>query len=95
MPKNKLFRPPYGKLNFWQINQLKKKYQLILWDILSMDFKKNITPDDIKKNVLNNIQNGSIIVFHNNKNSLQKFKPILQETITELKKRGYTFSTIW
>ena len=95
MPENNLYRPPYGKLCCTQIQKLKKKYQLILWDILSMDFSKTITKSRIKNNVLNNVENGSIIVFHNNQKSFNNLKPVLMETISELKSKGYTFSTIW
>ena len=95
MPENKLYRPPYGKLSFTQIQKLKKNYKLILWDVLSMDFSNSATASRIKNNVLNNVENGSIIVFHNNKKSFKNLKPVLKETIGELKKRGYTFSTIW
>ena len=95
MPENILYRPPYGKLSFNQIHKLKKDYKLILWDVLSMDFNKFITTSRIKNNVLNNVENGSIIVFHNNQKSFKNLKPVLKETITKLKKRGYTFSTIW
>ena len=35
MPENKLYRPPYGKLCFTQIQKLKKDYKLILWDVLN------------------------------------------------------------
>ena len=85
MPGNKLYRPPYGKLSFNQIYQLKKKFKLILWDVLSMDFNNSTTSSKIKNNVLNNIENGSIIVFHNNQKSFYNLKPILQETIAKLK----------
>jgi len=95
IPQNNLFRPPYGKLRFSQIQKLKHKYKLILWDVLSLDFKNQITPNQIQKNVLQNVENGSIIVFHNNEKSFEKLKPILKETIIELKNRGYCFSTIW
>ena len=78
-----------------KLKKLKKDYKLILWDVLSMDFSKSITTSKIKNNVLNNVENGSIIVFHNNQKSLKNLKPVLKETIAELKKRGYTFSTIW
>ena len=95
IPENKLYRPPYGKLSFTQIHKLKKDYKLILWDVLSMDFSKSITTSRIKNNVLNNVENGSIIVFHNNQKSLKNLKSVLKEVIAELKKKGYTFSTIW
>ena len=95
IPQNTLFRPPYGKLCFSQIQKLKRKYKLILWDVLSLDFKETITSNEVQSNVLNNVESGSIIVFHNNEKSFKKLKPILKETISELKNRGYDFSTIW
>ena len=95
MPNNKLFRPPYGKISRSQIKYLKKKYQIILWDILSWDFSFREIPKKIKTNILKNTSSGSILVFHNNKKSLKNLTPILKETIQELKKRGFSFSTTW
>ena len=95
MPKNKIFRPPYGKISPFQIRKLKKIYQIILWDILTCDYSKHITANKIKQNVLLNIQSGSIIVFHNNAKSYNHLKKILQETIQEIKKNGFVFSTTW
>lgn len=95
MPENLLFRPPYGKLSFWQIKKLKKQFKLVLWDVLSGDYKKNITPFQVKKNILKHSESGSIIVMHNNKNSLAKIKPILKSTIRELKRKKFKFRSTW
>lgn len=95
MPENKLFRPPYGKISMMQIKELKKKYKIILWDVLSRDFDSNIGPGKVKDNVLDNTSTGSILVFHNNQKSFKNLKPILQKTIRELKEKGMRFSTTW
>jgi peptidoglycan/xylan/chitin deacetylase (PgdA/CDA1 family) len=95
MPKNKLFRPPYGKVSPLKIKHINKKYTIILWDIFSWDFQLNNRPQEIKENVLKHTTSGSIIVFHNNKQSLNKLKIILKETIQELKEKGFLFSTTW
>jgi peptidoglycan-N-acetylglucosamine deacetylase len=95
MPNNTLFRPPYGKISPLQIKKLKTKFQIILWDVLSLDFYHYISPEKVKNNVLQNTKNGSIIVFHNNHKSFKNLKPILKETIQELKKKGHNFSTTW
>ncbi len=95
MPKNKLFRPPYGKISALQIWRLKKKYKIILWDVLSWDFSLSISPSKVKKNVMKNTTQGSIIVFHNNQKSFQNLTSILKETIQELKQKGFSFSTTW
>ena len=95
IPENKLFRPPYGKISPLQIRHLKKKYNIILWDVLSWDFSSKITPKKIKDNVLKNTVGGSIIVFHNNQTSFEKLNACLQEIIQELKQKGFSFSTTW
>ena len=94
MVNNMLFRPPYGKITSRQIFKLKKKYKLILWDILSYDFKEK-NPYNLKRNVLDNISDGSIIVFHNNLKSYTLLKETLKDIIIELKKLGYSFSSSW
>lgn len=95
MKDNNLFRPPYGKISLRQQNSINKQYKIILWDILSMDFKENITKEKIIDNVLENVEPGSIIVFHNNLKSFANLKLTLKEIILELKKNGFVFSTTW
>jgi peptidoglycan/xylan/chitin deacetylase (PgdA/CDA1 family) len=95
MPNNQLFRPPYGKITKAQIKLLKEKYKIILWDILSCDFQQNKSPQRVQENILKNTKEGSIIVLHNNQKSYKNLTPILEETIQELKQRGFKFSTTW
>lgn len=94
LPKTNLFRPPYGKMYPWQISEIREKYKIVMWDVLSNDFKKNISSHQIKTNVLNNVKNGSIIVFHDNKNSEEILKENLHEILLKLKEKGFVFSLI-
>ena len=94
LPKTNLFRPPYGKMYPWQISRIKEKYKIIMWDVLSYDFKLNISSNQLKNNVLNNVENGSIIVFHDNKNSEEILKENLKEILLQLKEKGFVFALI-
>ena len=94
MPNTNLFRPPYGKIIPWQIRKIKENYKIIMWDVLSYDFDKKITKEKLKSNVLNNVENGSIIVFHDNEKSKKILKENLEKILNELIKRGYKFKTI-
>ena len=89
-----LFRPPYGKLNFFTLISLIKSYKIVLWDVLSGDFDLTIGVNQVIHNVIDNAENGSILVFHDN----IKFKEItlsaLPEVISILKKRGFYFESI-
>ena len=94
LPKTNLFRPPYGKIYPWQIRKIQEKYKIIMWDILSYDFKKNINSTKLKSNVLNNVKSGSIIVFHDNKNSEEILKENLKDILLKLQEQGFVFGLI-
>ena len=66
-----------------------------MWDVLSWDFKKNISSEKIYNNVINNTKKGSIIVFHNNIKSYQTITRNLEKILVKLKEEGYSFSTTW
>ena len=89
-----LFRPPYGKINFKSISSLKKKFKIIMWDIVSGDFDPSLSTENIVDNVVKNARNGSIIVLHDN----DKFKDLtlssLPKIIRLLKGKGFIFKAI-
>lgn len=67
-----LFRPPYGKITRQQSKQLRNDYKIIMWDVLSGDFDKNVTKEKCLNNVLKNIQPGSIVVFHDSEKAAER-----------------------
>ena len=93
--KIKIFRPPYGRILPRQIKRLRENYKIVMWDVFSWDFKKNISPEKIYNNVIDNVTEGSILVFHNNKKSLYNLKLTLEDTLIKLKEKGFVFSTTW
>jgi peptidoglycan/xylan/chitin deacetylase (PgdA/CDA1 family) len=90
-----IFRPPYGKLGLLQLRKIKKNFKIIMWDVFSWDFKKDIKFEKIYSNVIDNVENGSVIVFHNNIKSFKNLKGILEKILVKLIKEGYSFSTTW
>ena len=90
-----IFRPPYGKITPFQIKKLKKDFKIIMWDIMSWDFKENISSNKIFRNVMDNVESGSIILFHNNLKSYKNLKKSLELILEKLKEQEYQFSTTW
>lgn len=91
----KLFRPPYGKITKKQSKSIiKKGYRIVMWNVLSGDFDKNLTPKDCTKNVLKNIENGSIVVFHDSIKAFPRLKETLPAVLAFLTKKGYVFKAI-
>lgn len=89
-----LFRPPYGRGTRKQYRKLEKQYKIIMWDVMSGDFDRTITPKQCLKNVLSTAENGSIIVFHDNIKSRERVLYALPRAIEYWKKKGYRFKTL-
>ncbi|MEM6685402.1 MAG: polysaccharide deacetylase family protein [Bacteroidota bacterium] len=90
-----LFRPPYGKLTPQLCKRLKKLgYKIIMWDVLSGDFDTALTPEQCLSNVIENAENGSIIVFHDSIKAFEKLKYTLPKVLAHFHKLGYTFERI-
>ena len=90
-----LFRPPYGKIKTSQSRALRRLgYKIIMWDVLSRDFDRTIAPEECLKNVLKNVETGSIIVFHDSIKAAQNLKYVLPKTLAFLKERGFVCAKI-
>ncbi len=83
------FRPPYGRIKKSQIKQLKKRYKIILWDVLSGDYDNDFSPEECAANVLANVQSGSIIVFHDSVKAWPNLKIALPLVLKQLVERGF------
>lgn len=85
-----LVRPPYGSLN----DDLKAnmEYPFILWNIDTEDWKTK-DKDQIKQEIINNIQEGAIILMHDTSAVHEVDMEVLKEILPELTQE-YRFVTI-
>ncbi|WP_197705721.1 polysaccharide deacetylase family protein [Labilibaculum antarcticum] len=88
---SKLFRPPYGQIKRSQAKHLLSEYKIIMWDVLSGDYRKDITPEECLKDVLKTVRPGSIISFHNHQKTEVNMRFAVPRLIDELKLQGYEF----
>lgn len=89
-----LFRPPYGKIRLLQGWRLMRNFNIVMWDVLSGDYDKNLSPDDCFKNVLNHTKPGSIIVFHDSLKAYKNLKELLPKVLEHYSSLGYSFESI-
>ena len=68
--------------------------QIIMWDVLSGDFDTSISPEKCYHNVINNVKNGSIIVFHDSLKAWDRLEYALPKTIEYLLAKGYRFEKL-
>lgn len=91
---SKLFRPPYGRITKSQTSIMLNRYQVVMWDVLSGDFDQTITKERCLKNVLNNTQAGSIIVFHDSVKAADRMQYALPRVLEYYAKKGFAFSPL-
>ncbi|MDA8669576.1 polysaccharide deacetylase family protein [Flavobacteriales bacterium] len=92
--KSKLFRPPYGKINFGAMRSISKKHDIIMWDIISGDFDSKCSTETVVSNVLNNVKAGSIVVFHDNEDFSEKTLAALPKIIEGITLKNLSFSSL-
>ncbi|RYF09338.1 MAG: polysaccharide deacetylase family protein, partial [Flavobacteriales bacterium] len=110
LTQTNLFRPPFGRIKKSQIKSLKSVFssrfsasksiiancqlQIVMWDVLSGDFDLNLSPEKCYQNVINNTQNGSIIVFHDSLKAFERLQDALPKVLKYLTEKGYQFGTL-
>ena len=88
--KSKLFRPPYGKMRPWWVFEMKKRFdKIVMWDILSLDYDKNVSAEDVVNNVITNIRPGSVIVFHDSLKAWDRMRYALPMILEFAIENGY------
>ncbi len=91
---NFLFRPPYGKLKPSQYSNLKSRYKLVMWDVLSFDFDLKISEEKVLKNVLENAEAGSIVVMHDSLKAKTKVEFALPKVLEHFTAKGFKFEKL-
>jgi probable sporulation protein (polysaccharide deacetylase family) len=85
-----LYAPPYGEFNKTVLEaSYACGYRMILWSIDTRDWQRP-APETIINRVLNKLHNGAIVLIHPTDPTVKA----LPELISELKKRGYTITTV-
>lgn len=84
----KYFRPPFGQFNNDTI-KIAKELNLtpVLWRIASMDWELKNNPEQILLNVVENLEDGAIILLHELTQTLEILPPLIKV----IKEKGYAF----
>jgi peptidoglycan-N-acetylglucosamine deacetylase len=89
-----LFRPPYGAITPSQIQMIKSDYEIVMWDVLSGDFEKNVSAERCLQMVLKYTESGSVVVFHDSLKTYEKLQKVLPPFLEYFTSRGYKFVTL-
>ncbi len=88
-----LFRPPYGRISRAQIRLL-TSYDIVMWDVLSYDYDKHVSPETCLRKTIKAVRPGSIIVFHDSLKAERNMMYALPRLIDHFKGKGFSFKSL-
>ncbi len=83
-----LFRPPYAQITPSQARFLAKRFKLVMWDVLSRDYSNQVTPRGCLRNVVDNLDAGAVVVFHDSDKSFRNMSYALPRVLEYARQRG-------
>lgn len=84
-----LFRPPHGLMRWSQARAIKNHYNIVMYDIVTRDYNREISPERVLANVRRHARNGSVIVFHDSLKAEANMRDALPKAIEWLLENGY------
>ena len=89
-----LLRPPYGKIRRSQAKVLKRRFKIIMWDVLTWDYRQQVKPLECLDNVKKHTEPGSIIVFHDSEKARKNLEFALPQALHFLAEKEYVFKSL-
>ena len=86
-----LFRPPHGHMRWLQYEMLRRRYRIVMWDLVTRDYSKHLNGRQVFEKVKRYARNGSIITFHDSIKSKENTMYALPRSIEWLMEQGYEF----
>lgn len=91
----RLFRPPHGLIFPGQQKALSNAgYRIVMFDLNTLDYRADRTPEQILESVKGNVRPGSIINLHDSLKSIDKLKECLPEILIHLRSQGYALDPL-
>jgi peptidoglycan/xylan/chitin deacetylase (PgdA/CDA1 family) len=94
---NKIFRPPYGRIKASQVRKLKANdpnWKIYMWNVLSADFDRNISPQQCVDNVLKHIKPGSIVIFHDSEKAWDRMSFALPHVLAYCQSKNWKMKAL-
>ena len=89
-----LYRPPHGIMRWEQAKAIKNHYNIIMYDLVTRDYSRKLSPEQVLDNVRRYVRDGSIIVFHDSIKASRNMRYALPRAIDWLRDQGYDFRPI-
>ena len=89
-----LFRPPYGRLTWPLLRELRPEFRVIMWSVLTRDYDPALRPDDCLRFALEAVRAGDVVVFHDSRKAGPRLRYVLPRLLAHLAAQGFAFATL-
>ena len=89
-----LFRPPYGRIKKSQVAEVIENYSIVMWDVLTGDFDRSLSPKVCLRKTIQYTESGSIVVFHDSLKAWPTMRYVLPRMLAYFADRGYSFRAV-
>jgi peptidoglycan-N-acetylglucosamine deacetylase len=89
--RKSLFRPPYGRIKRSQAKVLLPDYEIIMWDVLTGDYSKEMNPERCLEKTLKYTEGGSIVLFHDSIKASRNMMYALPRVLEHFSEKGFLF----
>jgi peptidoglycan/xylan/chitin deacetylase (PgdA/CDA1 family) len=93
-PQLPLFRPPYGRLTWPVLRQLRPHYRLIMWSLLTRDYDPSLAPERALRLTLAATRPGDIVVLHDSRKASRSLRILLPRLLAHYSELGYEFALL-
>jgi peptidoglycan/xylan/chitin deacetylase (PgdA/CDA1 family) len=90
----KLFRPPYGRIKRSQARMVPAHRDIVMWDVLSGDFSKQISKEVCLAKSIKYSKAGSIVLFHDSLKAAENMTYTLPRFLDHFSQKGYKFEAL-
>lgn len=90
----KLFRPPYGRLTWPVLRQLRPHYRVIMWSLLTRDYDPGLAPERALRLTLAATRPGDIVVLHDSHKASRSLRFLLPRLLAHYSELGYQFAAL-
>lgn len=89
-----LFRPPYGRLTWPVLRQLRPQYRIMMWSLLTRDYDPDLAPERALRLTLAATRPGDIVVLHDSRKASRSLRFLLPRLLAHYSELGYEFALL-
>lgn len=88
MLHTELFRPPYARITRTQLQQIAQRYRIVMWNVLSRDYNRHLSPKKCLRETIRGLRDGDIISLHDSAKSFKNTSYVLPALLRKAREMG-------